>query len=195
MNKAQFLEELARSLYGLSDYDINRSLDYYEEMIDDRVEDGMSEEQAVAALGSVEEIRARILDEIPMRRIVGERMKPKKKMSGLAITLLAIGSVVWLPLLLALLIICLALYISFFAIIFSLYVSDLAVFVSGLACTVVGLLAPMAFYTKLFYVGSGIALVGSAILLFFLFTLIAKGMLFIGGKIALGIKMLFVGGR
>ena len=78
MNKAEFTQQLTNSLAGLSQYDINRSVDYYTEMIDDRVEDGMTEEDAVAALGSIDEIRSKILEEVPITKIVKEKMTPNE---------------------------------------------------------------------------------------------------------------------
>ena len=61
MTKAEFLAELRAAISGLPEADIEKSLDFYSEMIDDRVEDGLSEEEAVAALGSVENIKTQIL--------------------------------------------------------------------------------------------------------------------------------------
>ena len=48
MNKAQFLCELEKLLYGLPQEDIKQSLDYYSEIIDDRIEDGLSEYDAIS---------------------------------------------------------------------------------------------------------------------------------------------------
>ena len=42
MNKEQFLSELSRRLDGLNGNDLYRTLEYYAEMIDDRMEEGMS---------------------------------------------------------------------------------------------------------------------------------------------------------
>ena len=47
MDKRTFLNSLREQLYGLSQSDIDKSLEYYSEMIDDRMEDGVSEEEAV----------------------------------------------------------------------------------------------------------------------------------------------------
>ena len=47
MNKSEFLGELEKSLSELPEKDRSRSLDYYGEMIDDRTEEGLSEEEAV----------------------------------------------------------------------------------------------------------------------------------------------------
>ena len=63
MTKADFLNALDHRLGALSEIDIARSLDYYEEMIDDRMDDGMTEEEAVAAIGDPEAVSRDILRE------------------------------------------------------------------------------------------------------------------------------------
>jgi uncharacterized membrane protein len=194
MNKAEFTQQLTNSLAGLSQYDINRSVDYYTEMIDDRVEDGMTEEDAVAALGSIDEIRSKILEEVPITKIVKEKMTPKRSFGAGEIVLLVLGAPLWIPLLLAGIIVILAIYISFWSIIFSLYVADLSVFISGLAGLIVAAIKPGGPLGALFYAGCGIALIGVAILLFFGFNQVTKGLLFISKMIILGIKKMFVGG-
>ncbi len=57
MTKSEFLDELCRALrFCPSAEEVQRTVNFYAEAIDDRMEDGMSEEEAVAAMGSVEDI-------------------------------------------------------------------------------------------------------------------------------------------
>ena len=63
MNKEQFLNHLAQRLNHLPEQDLFRLTEFFSETIDDRIEDGMSEEQAVAALGDPEQIIREILQE------------------------------------------------------------------------------------------------------------------------------------
>lgn len=56
MTKEAFLEELNRLTGALTEQERARLKDYYGEMIDDRVEEGVPEEEAVAALGSPADI-------------------------------------------------------------------------------------------------------------------------------------------
>ena len=56
MKKQEFLDELKKALWALPEADQKNSLEYYAEMIDDRMEDGLSEEEAVAAIGDLDEI-------------------------------------------------------------------------------------------------------------------------------------------
>ena len=68
MKKEEFLAELAAELRDLSKEDIARSLEYYSEMIDERVEDGMSVEDAVAGFGGAEAAAQQILAGLPRER-------------------------------------------------------------------------------------------------------------------------------
>ena len=47
MNKEVFLSELRKKLSGLPQSDIDERISFYAEMIDDRIEDGMTEEAAI----------------------------------------------------------------------------------------------------------------------------------------------------
>ena len=53
MDKIAFLEILQKKLSCLPQSDIDKTVDYYSEMIDDRMEDGTSEEEAVCAAAGV----------------------------------------------------------------------------------------------------------------------------------------------
>lgn len=56
MGKEKFIDELMHKLNYLSEEEISKVLTYYSEIIDDKIEDGMTEEDAVSSLGSMEEI-------------------------------------------------------------------------------------------------------------------------------------------
>ncbi|MBQ3573350.1 MAG: DUF1700 domain-containing protein, partial [Clostridia bacterium] len=90
MNKEQFLFELRGRLAGLPLEDIERSLDFYREMIDDRIEDGMTEDEAVAAIGTPADAAAQIVMDMPLPKVVKATAKPKRKLSGAEIALLCI---------------------------------------------------------------------------------------------------------
>jgi uncharacterized membrane protein len=61
MNKQDFLAQLKESLASLPANDAEERLCFYSEMIDDRMEDGLSEGEAILSIGSVPEIAAQIL--------------------------------------------------------------------------------------------------------------------------------------
>ncbi len=195
MTKQEFTQQLSMSLAGLNEEDIRKSLDYYSEMIDDRMEDGMTEEDAVAAVGSLEDIRSQILAEVPMARIVKEKITPKRDFRAGEIVLLVLGAPIWLPLVLTIIILALTLFLVFWVIIMSLYVVDLSVFVSGFAAIVGAFVASNGFMSVVFFIGAGLFLLGLSVLLFFGFNQVSGGMLYLSRQMGLGIKKAFVGGR
>lgn len=65
MNKQAFLQALNEKTASLAPQDRQRLLEYYAEMIDDRVEDGVAEEEAVAAMGDPADIAREFASEAP----------------------------------------------------------------------------------------------------------------------------------
>lgn len=65
MTKQEFISELKSRLSGLSKEDLEKAAEYYGEAIDDCMEEGLSEEEAVSAMGPLEEVARTILEEIP----------------------------------------------------------------------------------------------------------------------------------
>ena len=110
MNKEQFLDELRRELSGLPQEDIEERIAFYEEMIADRMDEGMSEKEAVSGIGSVEEIARQIMSEIPLTKLVKEKVRPKRSLKAWEIVLLVLGSPVWIPLAIAAVAVLLSVY-------------------------------------------------------------------------------------
>lgn len=90
MKKSEFLRELQQYLDGSPAAEAKKSIEYYAEMIDERMEDGLSEEEAVAALGPAEAVAAQIRCEMP---------KEEKKVWNTV--MLILGAPLWIPLLAA----------------------------------------------------------------------------------------------
>ena len=91
MTKRKFLAKLESALSSLSAEERNRQLDYYEEMIDDMMEEGMSEEEAVSRLGSVQGVAAKILSEASPDMLKKRRSPAKKVIIIIAIVLAVIA--------------------------------------------------------------------------------------------------------
>lgn len=98
MDKQEFLSKLRAKLSGLPQKELEERLSFYSEMIDDRIEEGLSEEDAVKELGTVDEVAGQVIAEIPLSKLVKERIKPKRALNVWEIVLLAIGSPIWLSL-------------------------------------------------------------------------------------------------
>lgn len=141
MSKQEFLERLRKALVGLPLNDIEERLAFYSEMIDDQMEEGRSEIEAVATLGPIEAIAAQIVAETPLIKIAKERIRPKRRLKAGEIVLLALGSPIWLSLGIA----ALAVVLSLYVVLWSALVSLWAVFGAVAACSVGGVLACVIF--------------------------------------------------
>lgn len=78
MNKSEFILQLRNGLSGLPQDDVDERLNFYGEMIDDRIEDGLSEEDAVFEMGDINKIISQILAEIPLSKIVKKKLPQKQ---------------------------------------------------------------------------------------------------------------------
>ena len=194
MDKLNFLTELNKKLAGLPEEDIKRSLDYYSEIIDDRMEDGLLEEEAVAAVGDPAEIAAQVLTETPLGKLVKAKLKPRRTLRVWEVVLLVLCSPLWIPLLAAALVVILAIYVSIWSVVLSLYAADLALAVSSVACVVAA--APHAVGGNTaacaFILGGALALAGLAIFMFLGCNQAAKGVLWLGKMILRGIRSCFI---
>lgn len=193
MGKSEFLNALRARLGGLPKSDVEDRLDFYSELIDDRVEEGLSEETAVAAFGSVDEVASRILAEIPLTKIVKERIKVRRRLRGWEIALLAAGSPIWLSLGIA----AFAVVISLYATLWSLIGSLWAVFASFAGSALGGLLSGACFVALgstpagLAMIAAGLVCAGLGVLSFFWCKAATAGGVVLTKKMALGIKNCF----
>ena len=124
MTKLEFLLALQEQLSALPGNEVKEQLAFYDEMIDDRMEDGLTQEEAVAAVGSAEEIAMQLLS--------GRPTKKKRKWTAWEITLLILGAPVWVSVL-----------IAAFAVVFSVIAALWSVFAAlaagGIGCVVSGI--------------------------------------------------------
>lgn len=197
MTKQEFTDALRARLAGLPEADVAERLDFYGEMIDDRMEDGLSEEEAVADVGTVEEIAEQIIASIPFAKIAKERLKPKRQLETWEILLIILGAPIWLSVAASLF----AVVVSVYAVVFSVIVSLWAVFVSLVACSVGGVAAGAIVAVGgnvavgAATVGAGLICAGLAIFLFFGCEAATRGVILLTKKMATAIKKCFVKGE
>lgn len=190
MTKQEFLAKLRTGLSGLPQDDWEERLLFYCEMIDDRMEEGLSEAEAVSAVGSIDEIVAQTVAETPIVKIAKERMKPKKRFSPGEIVLLALGSPIWISLGIAVFAVILSLYVSLWAVIVSLW----SVFASFTACSIGGVLGCVIFAagghraSGLAILAAGIICAGLSIFLFYGCKAATKGILMLTKKTTIWMK-------
>ena len=194
MTKRKFLDAIAEQLSGLPEENLRQALDFFSESIDDRMEDGMSEAQAVAAMGPVDEAAEQILLGTPLPRIVRERVRPKRKLRAWEIVLLALGSPVWAPLALAAVIVAAACYGVLWVVLACLYIADASLAVVGLAGLVgaVFCIAQAMGVQAMLSLGFGLMGAGLAVLFFFVCNAAARGTARATRRLALAMRAGFL---
>ena len=128
MNKEEFLSELRTKLSGLPQEDIEERISFYSEMIDDRIDEGMDEEAAVAAVGHLDDIEARIHAERQQPVINAD--KGRKKLSPGALTAIVVACIILSPLLIGILGAAIGIVFGILGAAFGIFVALIAVYVS-----------------------------------------------------------------
>ena len=217
MTKQAFLDSLQKGLGSLTESDAQERLNFYSEMIDDRIEEGLSEEDAVAQIGDVEKIVASILAEIPQRqsekqeapRVITKVEKPvhqattpkkdkKKGMETWQIVLLIVGAPLWIPLMIAAFSVIISLIAVLWSVVATLWGAlfgtlagvGLGVTLFGICCIIAG-----KWLVGIACFGGGIACVGLAIFAFFGCIYATKGAAWLTKMTFVGIGRLFQGRR
>lgn len=140
MNKQEFLFGLRTGLSGLPEEEIEERLMFYSEIIDDRVEEGVTEEEAVKEIGNIDDLILQAFTDIPITKLVKERISPKKKLRIWEVVFLAIGSPLWLSFLLLLFVVFISVYLIIWVFVLVLW----AAFVSVAVCGIAGMAAGTA---------------------------------------------------
>ncbi len=194
MRKQEFLEQLKKGLAGMPKSEIEERLTFYSEMIDDYMEEGLSEESAVAKIGSVEEVVSQVIADIPLTKLVREKIKIKRRLKDWEILLIVLGFPVWFSLLVGALSIVFSLYVALWSVVVSLWAAFGALIGSGVGVTLGSLLflcmgnAASGFV----FLGGGLVCIGLAIFSFYGCKAVTKGVLWLTKSIVVGIKRSFM---
>jgi uncharacterized membrane protein len=189
MNKSEFLTELESRLELLPKKEVENYVEFYSEMIDDRVEEGKTEDEAIRDIGGIEEVIKQIAGEKSITKLVKQKVAPKRKIKPIEIILLILGFPLWFPLALTCLILVLVGYLLFWILVIVSYAVEIAL----VACAVTGLIGIFTGhgigYLGLLFVG-----IGGSILFFKVCILATKFTVKLAKKIVLGIKLSLIGG-
>lgn len=188
MTKDEFLSELKMQMEGLPEKDIKEAVAYYSEIIDDSMEDGTPEEDAVAALGDVGVIAAGMKSS-QTEDASDEKKRSFRKFTALEIVCLIVGFPIWI----SVFAVALSLYITAIAIIFSFYAVAFSMIVSGVAASIASVIG---FATNnpaaLFILGAGLIVMGLGIFLFIGMNRISIGFGRLSVRMLKSIKSFFV---
>lgn len=188
MKKQEFLAELYERLKTLPQAEREQSLSYYSEMIDDRIDDGMTEEQAVQSVGAPKQIAEDIIQETPWITLLKERVKPKRKISVWEIVLLVLGSPIWLSLLISAFAVALSLYVVALSLVIVLWSVQIALCAGGVLGVVLALVSIFQgnIYASIAYLGAGLVCAGLGVLAYFGCKALSTGFI-------VGTKNMFIG--
>jgi uncharacterized membrane protein len=195
MTKDEFIDQLRKNLSGLPKEEIDDRISFYEEMIDDKIQDGYKEEDVISDLGSPDKVAREIIGDVPLRKIIKERVTPKRSLKAWEIVLIILGFPIWFPLVLAILIIFLSGFIVIWSLMLSIVVVDISFVTAGGGAIGVGF---MTFFNNsksfgTFEFGIGIFSIGLGLLLVFFTKSIITALVKVTKKMLVGTKNLVVG--
>ena len=138
MTKKQFLKNLRRELSGLPRAEITERIGFYAEMIDDKMEDGMTEAEAIDSICTSDPIGSKV-------KITDEDPGTRSKRSTTETVLLILGFPVWFSILAALFAVVVALIAALWSVAVAFWATALSTAVA----------APCAAIASIFYLFSG----------------------------------------
>ena len=194
MDKQAFLARLRQGLAGLPSGEAEERLSFYDEMLADRVEEGLSEEQAVAEMGDAEELILNIIADVPLTKLMKEKIRPKRRLGAWEIVLLAVGAPLWIPLLIASVAVAFSLFVSLWAVVGSLWAVPFSLggmAVGGMASGIVSVVADHL-PAGLCLLAATAVCVGLAIFAVYGCEKATKGAVWLVKKMVLGIKTALV---
>ena len=164
MKRDEFLGRLGELLACLPAEQVEETKAFYAEAIADRMEDGMSEEEAVAAMGTPGEVAEAALDDLPaVPRAIA---RTRRRSTVLLWVLTIVGSPLWLPLLVAFAAVAVTVYVCIWVLALCVWVIAAALGAVGaasLALVAAGVAVGHAPYVTAM-LGCGFAFVGAALL-------------------------------
>ncbi|MBE6928565.1 MAG: DUF1700 domain-containing protein [Ruminococcaceae bacterium] len=181
MTKLQFLMALRERLSGLPSDEIEERLRFYSEMIEDRMEEGISEEEAVRAVGSIDEIAAQL--EPP------SKTKMKRQLKGWEIAFLVLTAPIWLSVLLSVVSVVFSAGVSLWAAVISLWAVFGSVVAAAFSCILMGIGSAFDTHGIAVFCG-GLVCTGVSIFLFFVCSLATKWLWLLTKKVIEGGKAL-----
>lgn len=170
MNKQEFIDTLYKKLSKFPKKAFEDQINFYIEIIDDKVEDGLSEQEAIDQIGPIDTIVEEIINNASLFKMVKEKVKPQRKLKTWEIVLITLGFPIWFPLLVAFLAVLFTLYIVMWVLILCLWVIFISFALCSVACILIGIYYSIIQQNSIYlsYSAAGIALIGLSIIMFYL---------------------------
>ena len=190
MNRDLFFNALRNGLSGLPQDTVEEHLAFYGEMLDDRMEEGYSEEAAIAELGNIDDIIAQIKADTPLTKIVKEKIARRRKLTTLEILLIIVGFPIWFSLLVSVFAVVFSIYISWWAVLISLWSVFVSLAVSAFSCIVAGIIFACIRHVQagMIILSAGFICAGLSILVYYGCKAVTKGTTLLSKKVVLWLK-------
>lgn len=161
MDRITFINELSQALsYRVRPREVHQLVEYYDEMILDLMEDGLSEAEAVAKLGNPEVLAQEAAGEIPDFEV-----EVPKRFNWLFVLIAILGFPLWGSLLLAAVLLILSMYIVIWCVPFCTGVFGLSATFAGLVSVVLSSFALQdGLFVAITQLGIGVLFFGLGIL-------------------------------
>jgi len=191
VNKTEFLNALKNKISTLPQYEIDKFINYYSEILDDKIEDGMTEEEAVAGLEDVTKIAEKIMYEMPLPVLIKSRFNIDQTV--ITVLIIVFGFPIWFPLLMASLGILFGIYMAILGVIIACYAVVFGLGVGGIASTVASIYAfTLSPTTGLVALGGGLICIALSIFAVFPAMTVTKAMCKLTAWIGRQIKSIFI---
>lgn len=195
MSRKEFLDNLRIALVEAGVSPVQDIIDFYDENLNDRVDSGMSEEEAIASVESIEDIVKANVIEMPMTKVVKYKIKEshenaKSKGNGVLWIVLAIlGSPIWIPLLITVASVLFALYVTLWSVVIAFFAVEFGIAAAAVGC----LIAIFGIFTGATTFPGAMLLLGLALVLAGICILLWKPILALASLCVDLIKALFKG--
>lgn len=195
MNKHEYIDALKNNLKMVDEKTLKETLDYYKEMIDDKIEDGTLEIDAISEMPKPEDAATEVLLNLPLTKLVKRKVTPNRTLKAWEIVLIVLGSPVWLALVIAAISIVFSIYITIWSIVIALFATCIVLAIGGLGSIVLSIInafCGMSAASIFFIIGIGISMLGVGILLACVSVVATKGIIVLSKKIWIFIKKMFI---
>lgn len=156
MKKSEFLSKLNKKLKTNSYEECDKTISYYDEMISDEIENGKTEEEAVLAMGNIDDIVLELTGSVINNN---EEKKTSKQILMLVLSVFA------LPFLIVAFSLIVTFYILMYVMLLCIYTCDAALLIFGAGCIIFGSINGGTYQYVMFIIGCGLMASSLAIFL------------------------------
>jgi len=195
MTKNEYLKKLERELTKIPKSEAAKCIAYYNEIIEDTIESGLSEQAAVSKLDTPFSAAQKFLNErsYPVNSEISEK-PAKSKTNNLYVLFLILGFPLWFPLYITFYTLVFTVFVIIWSLIITFYALLIAFSVSGVACILyspIHIILNNNIYLGIAIIGAGLIFIALAMIMSVFAKSSSKGLSIVSMKFLKGIKFTF----